>query len=109
MSISEINLIRHILDEINYLILTSNDLEYEELIKNPTLQKAFVRSLEIVGEATKKLPPEFRNSNPKIEWRSMAAMRDRLIHNYFDVDYHIVWDVIKNHLPDLKMKLEKLT
>lgn len=108
MSISEINLVKHILDEINYLITNSQNLKFDEFISNLTLQKAFVRSLEIIGEATKKISQEYRLSHPEIEWRSMAAMRDRLIHNYFDVDYQIVWDVILNHLPELKIKLEKL-
>jgi len=79
-----------------------------EFSQNQTLQKAFTRSLEIIGEATKNLPPEFRDQHNSIDWKSIAGMRDRLIHNYFGVDYQIVWDVIKNEIPPLKTKISDL-
>lgn len=65
-----------------------------------------MRSLEIIGEAVKKLPIDVRNRHPGIEWRSMAGMRDKLIHDYFGVDYSIVWDVAKNKLPSLRLQIE---
>jgi uncharacterized protein with HEPN domain len=57
---------------------------------NETLQRAFVRSLEIIGEATKQIPEDFRRAHPGIDWRGMAGMRDRLIHGYFGVDVRCV-------------------
>jgi uncharacterized protein with HEPN domain len=53
---------------------------------NQTLRRAFVRSLELIGEASKKLPEEFRDDHPDIDWRAMAGMRDRLIHNFNNID-----------------------
>jgi uncharacterized protein with HEPN domain len=64
-----------------------------------------VRSLEIIGEAAKKVPDGFRDQHPNIEWRSMAGMRDRLIHDYFGVDYELVWDVVRNRIPELRRQL----
>lgn len=64
--------------------------------------------MEIVGEAAKKVPAEFRAEHAHINWRAMAGTRDRLIHAYFGVDYGIVWDVARNILPELKTEVEKL-
>jgi uncharacterized protein with HEPN domain len=79
--------LRHILDETNYLINSSRNLSQEEFAKNLTLQKAFTRSLEIIGEAVKNLSEDFIETNKEIDWKSIAGMRDRLIHHYFGVDY----------------------
>ena len=62
---------------------------------------AIVRSLEIIGEAAKKVDPKFKNEYPHIEWRKMAGTRDKMIHDYFGVDYEIVWDIIEQKIPDL--------
>ncbi len=70
------------------------------------LRRGFVRSLEIIGEAVKNLPVEFKDAHPDVEWKKIAGMRDMLIHNYFGVNYKIVWDVVKNQVPDLKRKIE---
>ena len=70
-------------------------------LADETLQRAFVRSLEIIGEAVKQVPADFRERHPQIEWRKMAGTRDRLIHDYMGVDYHLVWDIVQNKIPDL--------
>jgi uncharacterized protein with HEPN domain len=61
-----------------------------------------VRSIEIIGEASKKVSSGLKNQYPVVEWRAMAGMRDRLIHNYFGVDYDIVWDVVITKIPILQ-------
>ncbi len=60
-----------------------------------------MRSLEVIGEATKNIPDKLQNEYPQIQWRAIAGMRDRLIHSYFGIDYDIVWDVLRNHIPVL--------
>ncbi|MBY5958089.1 DUF86 domain-containing protein [Membranicola marinus] len=85
-----------------------NGLTYEQLIQDETLKRAVVRSLEIIGEATKKIEPEIKRSNPKVQWREMAGMRDRLIHNYAGVNYRIVWDILKNKIPALRKEIKKI-
>ena len=108
MSHSPYDYLRHILDELHYLLKSSQDLAKEQFETDETLKRAFVRSIEIIGEASKKIPPDFKERHPDIEWRAIAGMRDRLIHHYFGVDYDIVWDVVINKLPLLKSQVDDI-
>lgn len=99
--------LRHINDECSYIISVSQDLRYEDLIENETLKWAVVRSLEIIGEATKKIPADVKVTWNTIPWKNMAGMRDRLIHDYMGVNYTIVWDVMKNKIPDMNKQISK--
>jgi uncharacterized protein with HEPN domain len=92
MSFEPRDYLRHILAEVEHLLDQSRTLTYERFAADQTLRRAFVRSLEIIGEAVKNLPDEFRASHPEVAWRPIAQMRDRLIHGYFGVDYQLVWD-----------------
>lgn len=66
---------------------------------------AVIRKLEIIGEAVKNIPDEIKKKNTEIPWKEMAGMRDKLIHVYFGVDYNLVWQTIKNRLPNIKKQL----
>ena len=85
-----------------------SDMEFEEFIKDKKTINAIIRSLEVMGEAVKKIPEEIRDRYPNIPWRYIAAMRDKLIHEYHGVDLEIVWEVIKKEIPPLKPKFEKI-
>jgi len=98
----------HILAESDYLILHARDLNMHGFLKNETIQRAFVRSLEIIGEAAKQVPEDFRNQHQNVQWKSMAGMRDRLIHAYFGVDYEIVWDVVQTRIPELRQQIASI-
>jgi uncharacterized protein with HEPN domain len=100
--------LKHILDEIDFLAESGVGIEFGDLIKNKEKQRAWLRSLEVIGEATKNLSIEFRLTHPEIEWRKVAGLRDKLIHHYFGVKWEIVWDVVKNEIPEIGLKIEAM-
>lgn len=99
--------INDILEECDYLIKRSKNLTFSEFEKNEDLRRAFIRSLEIIGEAVKKLPEEIKEKNKNIPWKEIAGMRDKLIHDYFGIDYEIIWLTIKEDILFLKKEMEK--
>ena len=105
MSKDPVEYIRHIHDECLFLISVSENIEFNDLLEDETLKRAVVRSLEIIGEATKKIPADFKVKWSTIQWKNMAGMRDRLIHDYIGVNYAIVWDVIRNKIPDMNNQI----
>ena len=83
-------------------------LTKEQFLLEETLKRAFIRSIEIIGEASEKVSTELKNLHPQVEWRAMAGMRDRLIQDYLGVDYDIVWDVVQNKIPILRQQKEEI-
>ena len=93
--------LRHIQDETRYWAGASREVSWEAFSDDETLKRAFARSIEVIGEATKNLSTDMRERYPEMEWRAMAGMRDRLIHGYFGVDYEMVWEVATEKAPEL--------
>ncbi len=84
------------------------DITYEELLKDEMLIDAIVRNLEIIGEASSKIPPKIKEKYSSIEWRKIKDFRNILAHEYFGVDVEILWDIIQNKLPQLKRDIEQI-
>lgn len=104
----QLEFVRHIQDECRYILSATAGKTQEEAFGDETLKRAVVRSLEVMGEAAKRLDDEFRAQFPQVEWRKMAATRDVMIHHYFGIDYEIVWDIIHSKLPLLEMQLQEI-
>lgn len=83
-------------------------MRYEEFITDRKTINAVIRSLEIIGEAAKKIPGSMREKYPDVPWKGMTGMRDKLIHEYFGVDLEIVWEVINSELPPVKPSIRKV-
>jgi uncharacterized protein with HEPN domain len=84
-------------------------MDYEAFAADKKTVNAVIRSLEVLGEATKHIPASFRRRYPEIPWNRMAGMRDILIHDYMGVDLKTVWNVVRERLPELMTLLEKVT
>jgi len=100
--------LEHILQECEFLLEKSKGIIFEDFIGDPVLMRAFVRSLEIIGEAVKNLPDEFREKHSEIPWKEIAGMRDKLIHEYFGVNYRMVWKTVLQEIPKLKEQVERI-
>jgi uncharacterized protein with HEPN domain len=77
-------------------------MQFEEFVKDKKTINAVVRSLEVIGEATKKIPDSLRAEHSGIPWKRMAGMRDKLIHEYFGIDLELVWEVVNHELPPVR-------
>ncbi|MEK6915641.1 MAG: DUF86 domain-containing protein [Nanoarchaeota archaeon] len=108
MTNNPLKFIEHILENINNIENFSANLTKDELLKDKLKQYAIIRAIEIIGEAAKNLPQQFRNSHPDVDWKEIIGTRDRIIHHYFGVDLDIVWNIVKKDLPKLKEKINKI-
>lgn len=108
MSLSHLDFLKHIADEIEFILQNVKNKNQSQIFDDAVLSRAIIRSLEIVGEAAKKIDPDFKSKYPEIEWKNIAGTRDKLIHNYFGVDYDIVWDIIVSELPELKFQINSI-
>ena len=99
--------LKHILDAIKKIQSYTSDGR-KAFFQNTMVQDAVIRNLEIIGEAVRILSFEFRRRHPDVPWRSITALRNVLIHEYFGVELEIVWRVVQRRLPNLKRYVEML-
>jgi uncharacterized protein with HEPN domain len=95
------DLLGDILEALRRAQAYSAGQHYEQFLEDTKTQDAVIRTLEIVGEATKRLSPSPREAHPEIPWKNMAGMRDKLIHDYFGINIDIVWEIVRDELPSL--------
>lgn len=100
--------LKHIRDEIEFIRTNSKNLSYENFILDETFLRAVIRSIEVIGEASKNIPENVKSLYPEVEWKKIAGTRDILIHHYFSVDTEILWDIIQYKLPLLLDQVLKM-
>lgn len=100
--------LKHILEEIDFLLNNTNDLTFKDFLNDEILKRASARSFEIIGEAVKNLSEVFKSEYSEIEWKKIAGMRDKIIHQYFGVNYDIIWQAITEKLPGLRDEINNL-
>jgi uncharacterized protein with HEPN domain len=100
--------LQDILDAIDDTGAFTEGMSFEVFVGDRKTVNAVLRSLEVLGEAAKHIPEELRAQEPGVPWKHMAGMRDKLIHEYFGVDASIVWAAIKDELPSLRAKIDRL-
>ena len=93
--------VQHILDEAAEACHYLEDITFDEFIKEGKTVRAVIRCIEVIGEAASRISMEFRRDHPDVPWQKTIGMRNRLIHVYFDIDYHIIWQTVKENLPPL--------
>ncbi len=98
----------HIAKENEFLLRETNAMTFKDLENDELKQRAFIRSLEIIGEAAKSIPDGEKPGHPDIPWRKITGMRDKLIHEYFGVNLALVWSAIRDEIPKLKISIDKL-
>jgi uncharacterized protein with HEPN domain len=103
-----VDFLMDILDSIEKIENFVEGFDFEEFSKDPKTIYAVIRALEIIGEATKKLPNSLKVEHPEVPWRDMAGLRDKVAHDYFGVDLEVVWDTAIDDAPSLKPLIIKI-
>jgi len=100
--------IQDILEALGEVEEFTAGMQFEDFVEDKKTVNAVVRSLEVIGEATKRIPDSLREKYSEIPWKRMAGMRDKLIHAYFGIDLEIVWEVVNTELPPTKHLIQKV-
>ncbi len=108
MSNEFLDYVEDIVDAMEKADILLEGVTFEQFEADFRINFAVVRALEIVGEATKRLPITLRDQYPNIPWKEMAGMRDRIIHGYDNVNFQIVWDTVKQRIPAVKPQLQQI-
>lgn len=99
-------LLEDIVESIEKILKYTNELTFEEFISNEMVIDAVVRNFEIIGEAANRISEELRKRHSEIPWRQIIGFRHRIVHEYFGIDYEIVWKIVRENLDDLFSRID---
>lgn len=100
--------LNHIQEEIQNIQTFTNNISFLEFMNDKEKRYAIVRSIEIIGEAAKHVPDNVQKANPDVPWSKIIGTRNRLVHDYFDIDWEMTWNIITESLPDLSLKIDRM-
>ena len=103
-----LKLLEDIADSIHRILDYTKGMSYEKSSKSRVIQDAVVRNFQVLGEATKQLPVTFKEKHKQIPWSKVARFRDKLVHHYSGINYDIVWEIIKDSLPELHKQIKQI-
>jgi uncharacterized protein with HEPN domain len=101
--------LQDILDAIADIEVFTDGIDFETFRVNREKILAVVKSIEILGEAVKRIPDDIRSQHPQIPWKAVAGMRDMLVHQYWGIDVNVVWATVHEGLPPLKAVIVEIT
>jgi uncharacterized protein with HEPN domain len=101
-------LLKDILDSAEKIRAYTQSLTYNEFIEDSKTVDAVVRNLEIIGEASNRLPGDLKDTTPEIDWHKIRGLRNRIVHGYFGINYAIIWNIVEDYLPELINQINKL-
>ena len=101
-------LVEHILESIKQIENYTKNISEHDFLKSTQAKDSVIRRLEIIGEAIGNFPEEIKKEHPNIQWNEISGMRNFLIHEYFGVDLHLIWNTIENDIPKLKKQMKKI-
>ena len=102
------NLLEDIYDAIIKIVSYTKGMSYDDFIGDDKTVDAVVRNFEIIGEASNRIPDDFKTKHPEIEWRRIVGFRNRIIHEYFGIDYENLWRIKKENIPTLSEFMEQI-
>lgn len=108
MSLSIIEFLLHIRDEVVFLKTDSANYTYKLFSNDKKTILSYTRSLEIIGEACKNIPSGFRTKYPQIDWKGFAGLRDIIIHQYLGIDYEAISETVINEIPETLSEIERI-
>ena len=100
--------IEHIEGCIQKILQYTKNIQQKEFLENTMISDAVIRNLEIIGEAVKQISDDFKIKYENVEWKKMAGMRDKLIHDYLGVDLWSVWEVVSLHIHELNIQISEI-
>lgn len=102
------NLLKDILQSAENIFTYTENITYNDFVSNRMMIDAVVRNFEIIGEAANRLPDEYKDQCPHVDWYKIRGLRNRIVHNYFGIDYDIIWITKENFLPGLIVSIQTL-